>query len=184
MTTFAPGKTYPHGTRASYTNCECRCEACTKANREYSRDYWHRVRVGDNPGRLVPADETRQHLRTLSESGIGKRRVHELSGVALSVIDKIRRGERKHVRWSTEQAIMSVAVDEGALGSLTGKEEAEAIVSRLLGRGWARYKIAGRLGSRAQTPSLQIARSQNITRRTLRKLEVLEQLDLRGLVRP
>ena len=79
---------------------------------------------------------------------------------------------------------MSVAVDEGALGSFVGKEEADAIVSRLLGRGWARYKIAGRLGSKAQTPSLQIARSQNITRRTLRKLEVLEQLDLRGLVRP
>jgi len=184
MTTFAPGKTYPHGTRASYTNCGCRCEACTKANREYSRDYWHRVRVGDNPGRLVPGDETRQHLLLLSESGIGKRRVHELSGVSLSVIEKIRRGDRKHVRWSTEQAILAVMVDEGSLGSMVEREAAEDIVRRLLRRGWVRYKIAARLGSKARTPSLQIARSRCVTRRTLRKLEVLEQLDLRGLVRP
>lgn len=184
MTTFAPGKTYPHGTRASYTNCGCRCEGCSAANLAYSREYWRKVRVGNNPGRFVPERASREHLLVLSASGIGKRRVHELSGVALSVIEKIRRGDRKHVRWSTEQAILAVEVDAGSLGSMVEREAAEDIVRRLLRRGWLRYKIAAHLGSKARTPSLQIARSRCVTRRTLRKLEVLEQLDLRGLVRP
>ena len=180
--TFAPEKTYPHGTRASYTNNGCRCEACTAANREYARAYYRAARRGDNPGRLVPAAPVREHLLYLSANGVGKRRVAALSGVAASVVDMIRRGERRHVRWSTSESILGVTVGDGCLGQLIDREEAEAIVERMLRRDWTRRMIAARLGSRARTPSLQIARSAKVTRRTLRKLEVLEQLDLRGMV--
>lgn len=182
--TFAPGKTYPHGTRASYTNNGCRCESCTIANRTYARDYYRAKRIGENPGRLVSALPSRDHLRLLQKSGIGKRRAHELSGVALSVVEKIRRGERHHVRWSTQEAILAVEVDDGSLGTTVEREVAEAIVARLLARGWVRYKIAAHLGSNARRPALQIARSRRVLRRTVRKLEVLEQLHLRGLVTP
>ena len=40
-----------HGTRGGYGNHRCRCEACTKANRDKSREYNHRT------GRTRPWDE-------------------------------------------------------------------------------------------------------------------------------
>lgn len=182
--TFSPGKTYPHGTRASYTNCGCRCEDCTVANRVYAREYYRAKRIGENPGRHVPAEPVRDHLLALSRRGVGKRRVAELSGVGVSVVDKIRRGERRHVRWSTQEAILGVISADGSLMQLVDREEAEEVVTRLLRRGWTRYRIAACLGSKARRPSLQIARSDRVTRRTLAKLQTLEQLHLRGLAMP
>lgn len=175
---------WPHGTRACYVNHGCRCDECRTANREYARNYYRAARIGANPGRLVPAAPVREHLLHLSEQGVGKRRVAELSGVASSVVDKIRRGERKCVRWSTEQAILGVAVDDGALAQLVDREAADAVIAVLLRCGFRRYQIAALLGSGAKTPSLQLARSERVTRKTLRKLQVLRQLHLRGLVRP
>lgn len=33
------GKSLKHGRRGTYTNRGCRCEACSKANRDYQRPY-------------------------------------------------------------------------------------------------------------------------------------------------
>lgn len=35
-----------HGTRDCYVNFSCRCEACTRANRDYERDRARRAREG------------------------------------------------------------------------------------------------------------------------------------------
>lgn len=180
---FAPEKTYPHGTRSSYTNNGCRCPECTQAEREYARAYYHASKDPDRPGRLVSAHPSREHLRVLSLSGIGKRRVAELTGIPVSTIDKIRRGERRRITQRNSEAILAIEVDEQALGAMTGREQAEAIIARLSARGWPRYRIAAALGSTAKTPALQVGRGERVLRRTVEKLRVLEQLDLRGLLK-
>ena len=183
MTPFATEKTYPHGTRASYVNNACRCYACRAANTTYARAYYRQVRSGKNDGRLVPAEPTRNHLLILSEHGVGKRRVHDLCGVSLTVIEAIRRGRRTRCRYRTQEAILGVKVDAGSLGTLTDASEAEAVITRLRAQGLPKYRIAAMLGSKAATPCLQVGTRPMVTRRTVKKLTVLEQLLLRGLVR-
>lgn len=179
---FAPGKTYPHGTRSSYTNNGCRCPDCRKAAREYARAYYQASKDPDRPGRLVSAHPAREHMRVLSLRGIGKRRVAELTGIPVSTIDKVRRGERARITQRHAEAILAVEVDEQAMGAMTDRRTAEEIVARMLRRGWTRQRIAACLGSTAKTPSLQVCRGDRVLRRTVEKLRVLEQLDLRGLL--
>lgn len=38
-----------HGTYSTYANYLCRCEACTEANREYHREYYHRSKGWERP---------------------------------------------------------------------------------------------------------------------------------------
>lgn len=40
-----PGSSLKHGTVSCYVNLPCRCEACTKARREYQRAYYQRRKV-------------------------------------------------------------------------------------------------------------------------------------------
>ena len=183
MTPFAPAHPYPHGTRASYVNNACRCDACRAANTTYARAYYRQVRSVKNDGRLVPAEPTRNHLLILSEHGVGKRRVHDLCGVSLTVIEAIRRGRRTRCRYRTQEAILGVKVDAGSLGTLTDASEAAEILERLRSRGLPKYRIAALLGSKSRTPCLQVAKTPQVTRRTVRRLQVLEQLWLRGMVR-
>ena len=176
-----------HGTHAKYVVEHCHCDECRAANRTYERK---RTRenaerhYGARPPIFVDAADTREHLFALSAAGIGPLQVERLAGVGKTAQWKIRSRRVLRVRPETERAICSVGTDDHVfMRSLVDAAPAREIIDRLLASGATKTALAKAIGSRAKVPALQVARSQRVTLRTLRKLELLEQLDLRGLVR-
>lgn len=91
MTTRTPaGKIPPHGLNR-YKNHRCRCETCTKAN----RDYQARHRKLKAYGRLTPrvdAGPVRDHIRALMAEGMSARRIAEKAETSTAVVDYAVRG--------------------------------------------------------------------------------------------
>ena len=179
-------KVRPHGTHAKYVVEHCHCDECRAANRAYERKRTRENlerRYGARPPIYIDATDARDHLFALSAAGIGPLQVKQLSGVGHTAQWKIRSRRVLRVRRETETAIMSVGTDDHVfMRSLVDAAPAHAIVAKLLGSGWTKTAIARQFGYKS--PALQAAEGRRCTLRTLRKLEVLEQLDLRGLVRP
>ena len=179
-------KVRPHGTHAKYVVEHCHCDECRAANRAYeqkrTRENLER-RYGARPPIYIDATDARDHLFALSAAGIGPLQVERLAGVGKTAQWKIRSRRVLRVRRETERAIMSVGTgDHVFMRSLVDATPAHGIVAKLIGIGWTKTAIAKALGY--QSPALQVAKGRRCTLRTLRKLEVLEQLNLRGLVRP
>lgn len=179
-------KVRPHGTYAKYVVERCHCDECRAANRAYERKRTRENlerRYGARPPIFIDAADTREHLFALSAAGIGPLQVRQLSGVGHTAQWKIRSRRVLRVHPETERAICSVGTgDHVFMRSMLDAAPGHVIVARLQDRGWTKAAMAKVLGY--QSPALQVAKSQRCTLRTLRKLEVLEQLDLRGLVRP
>ena len=161
---LAEGK--PHGTRQRYMG-GCRCMLCRAANSRHEVRCAALRRAGLGNG-IVPAEMSRKHLKKLSRRGIGKRSVHKASGVSISVIDKIRRGERLQIRQSTERAILSVGSAHSVSdGVLVSAKETWRLINKLLSEGFTKGELAKRLGRKR--PALQI-RKDKVTAKTAKKV--------------
>ena len=175
-----------HGTHAKYVVEHCHCDECRAANRAYERKRTRENlerRYGARPPIYTDAADTRDHLFALSAAGIGPLQVERLAGVGKTAQWKIRSRRVLRVRPETERAICSVGTgDHVFMRSLVDATPAHAIVAELQDRGWTKAAMAKRLGYRQ--PELQIPGGDRCTLRTMKRLEKLEQLDLRGLVRP
>jgi hypothetical protein len=163
---LAAGK--PHGTRIRYV-AGCRCDECRHANTLYARKRAAERRAG-NVGDIVPADKVRAHLAALSAAGIGRRTVHDVSGVAETVICNIIHGKRTRVRASTERAILAVTAAAAADGAYIDAKPTWKLINQLLRTGCTKASIALQLG--AVTPALQI----NKRRITARKADDVRRL--------
>jgi hypothetical protein len=164
-------KAKPCGTRAKYIS-GCKCLKCRAANSNYSVQRDRLRREEGDTRNIVPADAASQHVHQLSTKGVGYKQVAAASGVATSVVFKIRRGTRKQIRQSTERAIL--AVDESVRGdaSLIPAGPTWAKLNDLIERGFTKNQLGAWLGSKAKVPSLQI-RHDFITARTAMKVERL-----------
>lgn len=159
---------HKHGTRVRYM-AGCRCTPCGAANSRYEqlRSTLRRDGLGN---RLVPADKARRRLRALARRGIGTRTVCEVAGVARSVLQKIRTGERKQIRHDTQRAILGVRYDAHAGGSIVNARETWQRIAWLLDHGWTKTAIARALG--LARPALQLGRDR-ITKQNEQRIEAL-----------
>lgn len=102
-----------HGTHSCYSK-GCRCEPCTVAHRDYSREMQRRVRrvkqglEDPPPPRTVDATVTRKHLQFLAKRGIGTQYIQEKTGMHRRNISNIRSGRQKNVLRETETRILNV----------------------------------------------------------------------------
>lgn len=140
------------GTRTHYVK-GCRCDACRKANRDYNRDRErHLRRVGygiESPIVVyVDATETREHLRWLSSIGIGRRTVHEHSGVSISQIVKIAQGQTRKVFPQTADRILAVGAHKKPGAALIDSTRARNQVADIKARGWTNKAINVRIGGK------------------------------------
>jgi hypothetical protein len=140
------------GTRTSYVN-GCRCAPCTEANRIYNRNYERhkrRVSYGIETPRVVFVDatEAREHLRWLSSIGIGRRTVHQVSGVSLSQIMKITRGETRKIKPDTAQRILCVGAFHKPGAARIDATQARKQVADLKAAGWSNLAINVRIGGK------------------------------------
>lgn len=169
----APPSRRAHGTRAKYVLERCRCGRCRAANTAYVRERDRACRRPDGPGpAYVPAGRVRQHLEWLRANGVGMRRVAELSGVSRSILSDILHGRQRRVRPETGERILALGPRHAAPGSLVDARPTWALLEQLLSDGYTRTWIAGRLGSRARVPALQIG-SGRILVSTARAVEDL-----------
>jgi rubrerythrin len=130
---------------------------------------------------LVSAAPARKHLQELSQQGVGYKSVADAAGVAESVMYKIRIGERKKIRNNTAKKILEV--DAGAVSDhgLVDAQETQQLLKEVLKTGRTKTEIAGRLGSIAEKPALQLKKDKVRAKsaQKVRKLhkEVLKEIE-------
>ncbi|MDF2578466.1 MAG: hypothetical protein K0S49_45 [Microbacterium sp.] len=130
-----------------YQHHKCRCAPCTQAHHA-AQNRRRRLQAYGRWNAFVPATRTRNHLRVLSASGIGHRRVAELTGAGLSGIRSIATGEYRKVRPDTEAKILAIHPDPAALaaGALIPARSAARRMQALYARGWTDTALAPHLG--------------------------------------
>jgi lambda repressor-like predicted transcriptional regulator len=163
-----------HGNRSSYV-AGCRCEPCRQANRDYARNLerrHRRDRYGIQPFQtvtLVDPKETRRHLAWLNSQGIGLRTIVDQTGLSRSNLQRIVRGDRKHITARTADRILAIGLHRTP-PPLVDADQAWAIIATLNARGLSNAEIARRLGHKR--PAVQISRTR-VRRETLDRLRQL-----------
>jgi hypothetical protein len=146
----------PHGVRLRYM-AGCRCLLCRAANSRYESERAQARKNGEWNG-LVPAEQARQHLLTLSSAGIGRRAVAAASDVGETVLQQVRSGKKKRIRKQTETKIL--AIDHAAISdhAVVPASKTWRRITQLMDEGYTKGQIAMRLG--AKTPALQIGKDK------------------------
>ena len=158
----------PHGDRLCYM-AGCRCTPCRAANSNYETKRSAARKAGDWNG-LVSAKRARKHIQKLSAAGVGRRALSDVSGVAQSIIGRIRSGNKSQIRKRTETALLAVTAHAVSGGAIVSAKQTWSLINRLLEEGFTRGEIAQRLGRKRR--ALQI-RKDRITAKTAADVERL-----------
>lgn len=151
----------PHGVRLKYM-AGCRCMLCRAANSRYETERAAARKAGDWNG-LVSAKAARRHIEKLSRAGIGYKAVADASGVAASIVLKIKQGRKSQIRKRTETRILDVDAGARANNSLVPAGPTWRLIQKLIEReGFSKAEIARRLGYR--TPALQLRKDRIFAR--------------------
>lgn len=157
----------PHGTRVRYMT-GCRCEPCRASNARYESQR-ALARLRGEGAHLVPAKAARLHIRRLSRQGVGYKSVAEAADVSLRVVHRIRSGERRQIRATTERKILAVDADARADASIVPAKKTLKLIRELLTEGFTMAELARRLGYKK--PVLQIG--DRVQARTAARIERL-----------
>lgn len=105
---FDPPVPCPHHSGKHHTGCKL-CKRYNVAHERRAR--WMAAHGIDNPGRLVDAGPTREHLRRLRDSRMSWSQIAQQAGMASHWIQNIiQPGGSERVQWVTEQAVLSVPI--------------------------------------------------------------------------
>jgi len=138
---------YVFGPSGGDTANGCRCDDCRRAVAEYERERSRRVVPA-----YVGADRARQHMRFLSDNGVGLKQVAKRSGVSHGALWGLmygkpdRGGPSKRIRRETEEKILAVMPADRADGALVDAGPTWANVQTLLERGWTKAAISAAIG--------------------------------------
>jgi len=133
----------------------CRCIPCRAANSRYETGRLAARKRGEWNG-VVTAAPARAHVLKLGRQGIGYKSVAAAASVALSVVAKIRSGERRQVRAATARRVLAVTAAARADASTVPAGPTWWLIRRLLEEGYTKGRLARELG--AQRPALQLGR--------------------------
>lgn len=145
-----------HGTATAYKVDQCRCEACTEANRAAAQRRRRAQLYGRHDGR-VDAAPARDHLRELMAQGMGWKQVAATAGLSNDTVSAILYGKgsksgearqpRKRVTRRVHEAIMAVQL-ELAPGALVDGTGTRRRLQALIAIGWSGPRLAAKLGQR------------------------------------
>lgn len=159
----------PHGDRLKYMS-GCRCVPCRAANSRYETERSAARRRGEWNG-FIDASEASRHLQRLSDKGIGRDTVNDLTGIAVSTIDKVRTGKQAHIRAMNAKAILSISPDLVITDAqLVSAKPAWTMIKWMLREGFSKAEISRRLGNK--TGALQLNKHL-ITARNAAKIQKL-----------
>lgn len=144
-----------HGTRTKYVHEHCHCEPCTRANSASNRAR-ERAKLYGRYDAYVKAGPIRAHVLMLSQSGMGRRRLSELSGVSQSAIQTLKNGTTgkrggrppERIRKETAARLLEVQPDPALLAahSMVPARGTQRRVQALATQGWTLTRIAGQVG--------------------------------------
>lgn len=157
---------YVHGPEAGSRNGGCRCQPCRDAATAYERQRARRTVPA-----YVGAARAREHLRLLSEAGIGLKTVAKASGVSHGSLSKLVYGDRtrgsapsKRIRRSTETAILAVnPADHAPDGARIDSTACRRDLATLLARGWSKAAISKAIGQDGRALQLACLRDPTAT---------------------
>ena len=166
------------GSYVKYKVDSCRCQPCTKANRDYTRDLAARL---EPP--YITAGPARRHVKELMAAGMGPRTIAKASGVSHGAISKLiygdykGRGPSKRIRRETATKLMAVTPSAAADGTKIDATQTWQLLDEMIDAGTPKSQIAKALG--AKSPGLQISRNQ-VEAGTARDVAVLHARWLTG----
>lgn len=132
----------------------CRCDDCRVAAVTYNKIRERRRSKGIET--LFDNTEAREHLQWLSANNVGWRTVHQQTGLSQTAIRNIRLGRSRRSRRETIDAILAVGTHNRADHALVDAGPTWRLIQDMLRYGHTKTYIAGRLGSSAKRPALQI----------------------------
>lgn len=158
---------WPHGVRSRYVS-GCRCDECRRANTEYQKARDRAKRRGEWNG-LVPATKARRHILRLRKAGVGRDTVADITGIAVSSICGLANGTRRHLRASSERALLAVTVAAGVNDAtlVPAGDVLRRLEALRLEEGWSGSELARRLGYQSH----HIQFGQTITAKSVQRLE-------------
>lgn len=127
----------------------------------------------------VLAAKTRQRLLVLSRRGIGRRAVHEVTGIDHRTLARIKNKQTKYVRIETRDLIFSVPFDAHCDRAVISGAKTRHMIARLIERddtGFTRSEIAKRLGRKPHTngfANLEIGRKSMVLAKSQMRVEKL-----------
>lgn len=168
----------PHG-YARYKLDGCRCAVCTTAAREYNYRRDRGILYGTwEP--FIDAQPVRDHIKALSEAGIGRRRLVELSGVSGSTVKKVLYGRpgvgvpTERIRPEIASRILAVRPGPRALADHATIDATGSVrrLQALVANGWPQRRLAFRLGMEPTNLGAVMSRDQ-ITAAMARQIAAL-----------
>ena len=140
-----------------YLRHSCGCEPCKKGRTEAARVYRRQQAYGTYDSGLVDAAPVRKHVLMLKRSGIGWRRIAELSGVNTGTVDRLiygrrdpaRNGEQlKRVSRVSAEKLLALRPNPALMSDRTmiPAKGTQRRVQALVARGWMQSRIAERVG--------------------------------------
>jgi hypothetical protein len=153
----------------------CHCDRCRIANNRYASFDTKRRRLNRDSGLFarpyIDAGPSRARLLALRAAGVGRRTVHDRTGLAVSVIARIANGDIRRVRRPTETAILAVTADV-APGSLIPAGPTWLLIDRLTAAGVTKTAIGKAITGNPNAASLQLRRDV-ITARSAARVAAL-----------
>lgn len=139
----------PHGDRRRYVRERCRCTPCTTANAAYQRN---RNRAISRPDTTwtphVSAAEAADRIAHLRTTGLGLRRISELTHISRSTLAAIADGTRTTITPATRDALRHID-PRAADGTHVDATRARATLAALTDVGWTPTTLAQLAGHTA-----------------------------------
>lgn len=181
-----------HGTRTRYVNGPdandqpgpCRCDACRTANRVFAAGCRQRVlhqQWGVAQPALIDAQPARDHVRQLTATGLGWKRVAELAGVNDSTLGNLLygragRGPARRIRRDTAARLLAVTAVPVADGAYVNAAGTQRRLQALVTLGWSQSELARQLGMFPTNFTIMLSRDLVTARRARAARALYEEL--------
>lgn len=158
----------------------CHCTRCRAASRAEDNRRTRLIAYGQwEP--FVDAGPAREHIRMLSASGIGGKRVAKLAGIGAGTLSQILYGgpggrpPTRRIRPETAAAILAVRPAPELFPSRVAVDPAgtRRRLQALIAIGWSQAKLAGRLGQEKANFGRLLHRRSPVTAATARAVRLL-----------
>lgn len=120
---------------------------------------------------LVDAAPVREHLRKLSEQGVGYKSVADAASVARSTLQRIMTGEKRRIRGQAAARVLQVDAQAVADWGLVPAGETRKLLEELEGEFLTKGRLALELGY--SQPALQIGNREHVRARTAHRVRKL-----------
>lgn len=163
--------TAPHGTPSRYSHGGCRCDECRRAASIRINKWRREQALGIT--RMVDAAAAREHLRWLSDCGVGQGAVEAASGISRSHIVRIKIGHIQRLRVDTERRILAVSLADGRRGAPVRNPGVFRMVDELKAEGWSECELGRRLGYSTKSGLQLNRRTMRVTPAKAARIEAL-----------